>query len=73
MKQLLHKELTQDEFTIADIRVLAATIYEPEVRIWTGGRWCCPQCLALNDRSSGQCACGISRDGLPEFCDRRSS
>ncbi len=68
MKQLLHEELT-----LADIRALAASIYEPEPRIWRNGRWKCPQCLVWNQESNLQCACGISRDGLAEFCERDSS
>ncbi len=58
------------ELTIADIRVLAASIYEPEVRLWMAGKWCCPQCQVWNGREERQCSCGISRDGLPEFCER---
>jgi len=65
MNQIIHEQLT-----IADIRALAASIYEPERRIWSGDRWRCPQCMTQNFQRSSQCACGISRDGLPEFCDR---
>ncbi|HLH01880.1 MAG TPA: hypothetical protein VKX25_03860 [Bryobacteraceae bacterium] len=64
MSRLLHEELT-----IADIKALAASIYEPEPRLWVGERWRCPQCLKLNQRIEPACVCGISRDGLPEFCE----
>ena len=64
MNQLLDHELT-----IEDIRALAASIYEPQPRRWIGHSWCCPQCLKLNRKQTSQCACGISRDGLPEFCN----
>jgi hypothetical protein len=64
MNQLLHEELT-----VADIKALAASIYEPEPRVWLGDRWRCPQCLKWNRRLEAACACGISRDGLPEFCE----
>ncbi len=64
MNQRLHEELT-----IADIRALAASIYEPEPRLWIADRWRCPQCLKQNSEALDQCACGISRDGLPEFCE----
>ena len=57
------------ELTIEDIRALAASIYEPLPRRWIGNSWCCPQCLKLNRDVLTQCACGISRDGLPEFCE----
>ncbi|MDQ2710999.1 MAG: hypothetical protein M3Y24_01985 [Acidobacteriota bacterium] len=60
----------QDRLTVADIRVLAASIYEPKPRLWIGARWRCPQCLKLNNKTAVQCGCGISRDGLPEFCER---
>lgn len=63
------KQLLDEELTIADIRALAASIYEPEARLWVGDRWRCPQCLKLNKQRSPQCVCGISRDGLPEFCE----
>ena len=65
MNQLFGEQLTQ-----ADIRILAASIYEPQARLWTGDRWRCPQCLKRNPASAVQCSCGISRDGLPEFCER---
>ncbi len=64
------KQAFQGELTIADIRALAASIYEPEPRVWIEGRWCCPQCLTLNRKAVRQCACGITRDGLAEFCER---
>jgi hypothetical protein len=64
------KQALQQELTIADIRLLAASIYEPEPRLWIGDSWECPQCLNMNAQAEIQCACGISRDGLPEFCDR---
>ncbi len=67
------KQGLRGEITIADVRALAASIYEPQVRLWTGGRWRCPQCETLNPRAAKQCACGISRDGLPEFCERLSA
>ncbi len=65
MNQLIHEELT-----IADIKVLAASIYEPQARLWTNNQWCCPQCQRMNDRATPHCTCGITRDGLPEFCER---
>ncbi len=65
MNQLFGEQLTQ-----ADIRILAASIYEPQPRLWTEDRWCCPQCLKPNPEAAVQCSCGISRDGLPEFCER---
>ena len=58
------------DLTDADIRALVASIYEREVRLWSGGEWCCPHCLSWNGGERTQCACGISRDGLPEFCER---
>ena len=64
------KQALTDELTIMDIRALAASIYEPLPRVWTRRRWRCPQCLKLNIETAAQCACGITRDGLPEFCDR---
>jgi hypothetical protein len=64
------KQLLQGELTIEDIRALAASIYEPEPRVWIEDRWRCPQCLTLNRKLAAQCACGISRDGLPEFYER---
>jgi hypothetical protein len=64
MSQLLNEELT-----IVDIKALAASIYEPEPRLWIDDRWRCPQCLKLNRTHEAACACGISRDGLPEFCE----
>ncbi len=63
-------QLLPEELTIADIRVLAASIYEPEPRLWSGDHWRCPQCLEMNAGVLVQCACGISRDGLPEFSER---
>jgi len=62
-------QLLDEDLTIAKIRALAASIYEPEARLWVGKRWRCPQCLKLNEEKATQCACGISRDGLPEFCE----
>ena len=59
-----------DGLTIVDIKALAASIYEPEPRLWTADRWRCPQCLRRNQEHEAACACGISRDGLPEFCER---
>ena len=58
------------ELTRADIRALAARIYEPQQRIWSEGGWQCPQCREVNVATSHQCACGITRDGLPEFRER---
>jgi hypothetical protein len=63
-------QTVQAELTIADVRALAASIYEPEPRVWDADWWCCPQCLNWNTEDLHQCACGISRDGLPEFCER---
>src|SRR5690242_18574117 len=59
------------ELTRADIRALAARIYEPQPRIWSEMGWQCPQCREGNVANSRQCACGITRDGLPE-CRERS-
>lgn len=56
--------------TVAEIRVLVASLYEPHPRIWEHNRWACPNCLTKNASSTKQCSCGISRDGLPEFCER---
>jgi hypothetical protein len=56
--------------TVAEIRVLVASLYEPHPRIWKHKRWECPNCLTKNASSTKQCSCGISRDGLPEFCER---
>lgn len=64
------KQMVQAELTIEGVRALAASIYEPEPRVWVEDRWRCPQCLAWNQERIIQCVCGISRDGLPEFCDR---
>ena len=58
------------ELTRADIRALAARIYERQQRIWSEGGWQCPQCREVNVATSHQCACGITRDGLPEFRER---
>jgi hypothetical protein len=58
------------ELTRADIRAVAARIYEPQARIWTENGWQCPQCRKINIAPVRQCACGITRDGLPEFCER---
>ncbi len=63
------KQLLNDEITLADVKALAASIYEPEPRFWINDRWRCPQCLKLNGKLAVQCVCGISRDGLPEFCE----
>lgn len=54
------------ELSTADIRVLAALIYEPVPRVWVNGRWCCPYCLELNARKQRRCACGITRDAAAE-------
>jgi len=58
------------ELTRADILALAAAIYEPQPRLWTRRGWQCPQCKKVNRKKHKQCACGITRDGLPEFCER---
>ena len=57
------------ELTLADIRLVAAKIYEPQPRIWTEYGWRCPQCRQVNKKTSRECCCGITRDGLPEFCE----
>ena len=57
------------KFTLADIRLVAAKIYEPQPRIWTEYGWRCPQCRQVNRKTSRECRCGITRDGLPEFCE----
>jgi hypothetical protein len=62
--------LAPEKLDIVDIRALAASIYEPEPRRWLDGRWRCPQCLKWNRASETGCVCGISRDGLPEFCEK---
>ena len=62
--------LTDKDLTALDVKALAARIYEPLARHWENGYWECPQCGRLNAQHAPQCACGITRDGLPEFCDR---
>ena len=62
-------DATQDLIR-ADIRALEARIYEPQPRIWSESGWECPQCKEVNLAKLLQCACGISRDGLSEFCQR---
>lgn len=52
------------------LKALAALIYEPMPRIWVGDKWKCPQCFDFNPGDSLRCWCGISRDSLPEFCER---
>ncbi len=59
------------ELTIVEIRALAASIDEPLARLWMNECWECPQCRSSNIRRRRQCDCGISRDGLPEFCERQ--
>jgi hypothetical protein len=59
--------------TVAEIRALVASIYEPQPRIWSQNRWECPNCGNQNACSVLECGCGISRDGLPEFCERDNS
>ncbi len=55
----------------ADVLALAASIYEMRPRMWQrADTWICPQCGLANKRKCIQCRCGISRDGLPEFCER---
>jgi hypothetical protein len=56
--------------TKADIKALAASIYEPMPRLWRDEQWRCPQCRRWNADVRERCYCGISRDGLPEFCER---
>ena len=56
--------------TVAEIRLLVASLYELHPRIWKQKRWVCPNCRAENASSAKECQCGISRDGLPEFCER---
>ncbi len=56
-----------EELTLADIKLIAASIYEPQPRVWIGSRWQCPQCCKVNEADMRQCSCGITRDGLPEF------
>ena len=68
MAQTLNYELTR-----ADIRALAALIYEPMERIWIGPKWRCPQCMLLNGSDRSACECGITRDGLPEMCEGRDT
>jgi len=61
MSQVSHEELT-----IVDIKALAASIYEPEPRLWVGERWRCPQCLKLNQRRKfpdDQCQSSIGTTG----------
>jgi hypothetical protein len=53
-----------------ELKALAASIYEHEARMWVEDQWRCPRCFDLNSKHSAQCRCGISRDGLPEFCER---
>ena len=57
------------ELTRADIRAIAARIYEPQPRIWSDGGWQCPQCRKVNIHILRECGCGITRDGLPEYCE----
>ena len=54
------------QLTAANIKVLAALIYEPVPRVWMNGRWCCPHCLQLNSKKKRECGCGISRDAAPQ-------
>lgn len=56
-----------EELSRIDICALAATVYEPQPRIWSGGTWLCPQCKKPNGAAVARCECGITRDGLPEF------
>ena len=57
--------------TNTDIMGIAAALYEPRARVWlTATSWLCPQCRRANGKHIVQCHCGISRDGLPEFCER---
>jgi hypothetical protein len=58
------------ELTLTEIKALAASIYEPQPRLLFEGRWECPQCHQKNMSAVRHCACGITRDGLPEFCQR---
>jgi hypothetical protein len=58
------------ELTLTEIKALAASIYEPQPRLWFEGRWECPQCHRKNMGAVRHCACGITRDGLAEFCQR---
>jgi hypothetical protein len=59
-----------ERVNIADIRLLVASLYESHPRTWRRNRWECPNCKTENHREEKGCACGISRDGLPEFCER---
>lgn len=62
---------TTSELERADVFALAASIYERQPRNWINVKfWACPQCGEANKRTTAQCRCGISRDGLPEFCQR---
>jgi hypothetical protein len=47
-------------------------MYEPMLRVWIGRKWVCPHCRRHSHKTDVQCGCGISRDGLPEFCERLS-
>jgi hypothetical protein len=57
----------EEQVTALEIRAIAASIYEPQARVWVHGGWSCPQCRKVNEKTARQCVCGISRDGLPEF------
>jgi len=58
-----------EEITMADIKFLAASIYEGQPRVWMGSRWRCPQCRKGNEAGVRTCLCGITRDGLPELVE----
>jgi hypothetical protein len=64
------KPVSHEELTAIDVRAMAAALYEPQPRRWFADLWECPHCLKFNREFAIQCACGISRDGLPEFCER---
>jgi hypothetical protein len=61
----------EKELTRADVRAIAARIYEPHPRIWSMGGWQCPQCREVNSHALRQCACGITREGYPNFANGR--
>lgn len=67
---MVNRRSTEKDLTRACIRALAASLYEPRPRFWFEGQWQCPQCHRLNRQNIVECACGITRDGLPEFCER---
>lgn len=60
-----------EDLTSVEVKAIAASIYEPQPRLWVNSRlWRCPQCCSVNHFSQAECACGITRDGLPEFRER---